>query len=95
MKLSVQTKYACTAIMELAAHYTPNGDGEPVCLRDIAERHSVPQLPLVQVLLRLKDAGIIARTRGASGGYYLKRSPEQITLDDVIRILEVPPDESA
>ena len=91
MKISAKTEYACIAVMELAAHYTPNEDGEPVRIKAIAERHSVPPRFLVQILLQLKGAGIVSSTRGASGGYNLKRNPEQITLAEVMSIIEAPP----
>jgi Rrf2 family protein len=91
MKISAKAEYACIALMELAAHYTPDEDGEPVRIKAISERHSIPPRFLVQILLQLKGAGILSSTRGASGGYNLKRNPAQITLAEVMRIIEAPP----
>ena len=65
--------------------------GEPVRIKAIVERHAVPPRFLVQILLQLKGAGIVSSTRGASGGYNLKRSSEQITLAEVMNIIEAPP----
>lgn len=87
LKISAKTEYACIAVMELAAH---QDSAEPVRIRNIAERHSVPPRFLVQILLQLKGADIVESTRGASGGYRLKRKPEDVTLAEVMNIVEYP-----
>ncbi len=61
MRISAKTEYACVAVLELAAQY---GTGQPVRIRKIAERHDVPPRFLVQILLQLKGAGLVASTRG-------------------------------
>lgn len=71
--------------MELSLGYS---SGQPLQIRHIAQRHGIPSRFLVQILLQLKAAGIISSTRGAAGGYMLARSPEEITLDDVISAVE-------
>ena len=68
MRVSAKTEYACIAMLELAAQY---GSAEPVRIRRIAERHDVPPRFLVQILLQLKGAGLVASVRGAAGGYHL------------------------
>jgi Rrf2 family transcriptional regulator, cysteine metabolism repressor len=85
MKLSAKTEYACLAMLQLAEDYS---GGEPVQLRRIAELHGIPQRFLVQILLQLKGASLVASLRGASGGYRLARSPEEITLAEVIEVME-------
>lgn len=85
MKVSAKTEYACIAMLELASQF---GSGEPVRIRKIAERHDVPPRFLVQILLQLKGAGLVASTRGAAGGYHLIRSPEEISLGEVMEIVE-------
>lgn len=85
MKVSAKTEYACIAMLELAAQY---GSGEPVRIRKIAERHDVPPRFLVQILLQLKGAGLVASTRGAAGGYHLVRPPEDVSLGEVMEIVE-------
>ncbi len=85
MKVSAKTEYACLAMMELAAHY---GSGEPVRIRSIADEHGIPSRFLVQILLQLKGAGYVASTRGASGGYQLVKPPEEITLGEVMSVIE-------
>jgi Rrf2 family protein len=85
MKISAKTEYACVAMLELASRY---GSGEPVRIRKIAERHRVPPRFLVQILLQLKGAGLIASTRGAAGGYHLLKAPEEVSLGEVMEVIE-------
>ncbi|MBX3413550.1 MAG: Rrf2 family transcriptional regulator [Pirellulales bacterium] len=89
MRVSAKTEYACIAMLELAARY---GSGEPVRIRDIAEEHDIPSRFLVQILLQLKGAGFVASTRGAAGGYQLLVPPDQISLRDVMVVIEGPPE---
>ena len=84
MKISAKTEYACIAMLELASQY---GTGEPVRIRRIAERHSVPPRFLVQILLQLKGAGLVASIRGAGGGYRLIKPPEEISLGQVMGVV--------
>jgi Rrf2 family protein len=87
MNISAKTEYACLAVMELAANYA---GGEPVRIRAIAEEHGVPSRFLVQILLQLKGAGLVESTRGAAGGYRLLKDPAEITLAEVMSIIEGP-----
>jgi Rrf2 family protein len=85
MRVSAKTEYACLAMLELAAHW---GSGEPVRIRTIADEHGIPSRFLVQILLQLKGAGFVASTRGASGGYQLVKPPEEISLGEVMAVIE-------
>jgi Rrf2 family protein len=85
VKISAKTEYACIAMLELSERY---GTGEPVRIRTIADEHGVPSRFLVQILLQLKGAGFVASTRGASGGYQLVKPPEQISLGEVMNVIE-------
>ena len=85
MKVSAKTEYACLAMLELAAHF---GSGEPVRIRTIADEHGIPSRFLVQILMQLKGAGFVASTRGASGGYQLIKAPEEISLGEVMTVIE-------
>ncbi|HWA97601.1 MAG TPA: Rrf2 family transcriptional regulator [Pirellulales bacterium] len=87
MRISAKAEYACIAMLELAASY---GSGEPVRIRKIAERHDIPSRFLVQILLQLKGAGYVNSTRGAAGGYELVRPPEEISLGEVMQVIEGP-----
>jgi Rrf2 family cysteine metabolism transcriptional repressor len=85
MKVSAKAEYACVAMLELAA----NRDSfQPVRVKAIADAHRIPLRFLVQILLQLKGAGLVASTRGASGGYHLTRKPDQISLADIINVID-------
>ena len=85
MKISAKTEYACIAMLELASQYQ---SGEPVRIRQIAERHHVPPRFLVQILLQLKGAGLVASVRGAAGGYQLLKPPSEISLGNVMEVID-------
>ncbi len=85
MRISAKTEYACIAMVELAGSY---GTGQPVRIRKIAERHDVPSRFLVQILLQLKGAGFVASTRGAAGGYHMVLPPGDISLGQVMDVVE-------
>jgi Rrf2 family protein len=76
------------AMLELALRHSRR---EPVRLREIVEAHHTPAQFLVQILLQLKNAGLVESVRGAAGGYRLARSPEAITLADIVAVIEGPP----
>lgn len=82
---SAKTEYACIAMLELAAQY---GDPQPVRLKSIADAHEIPERFLVQILLQLKGAGLVISTRGAAGGYVLAKSPDQITIADIVGTID-------
>ena len=85
MNVSAKTEYACIAVLELAAQHEA---GEPVRIRDIAERHGIPSRFLVQILLQLKSAGLVSSVRGATGGYRLAKEPGEITLCEVMSVVD-------
>jgi Rrf2 family protein len=85
MKLSAKTEYACLAVLQMAQEYD---SVEPLQIRRIADEQGIPSRFLVQILLQLKGAGLVASTRGAAGGYRLARPPAKITLGDVIEVME-------
>lgn len=86
--LSAKTEYACLALARLAVEHA--GD-RPLQGRRLAAEEGIPEGFLVQILQELKRLGLVASTRGASGGYRLARSPEELTLGEVLDLLEGPP----
>ena len=82
--LSKKTRYAMLAVTNLAARY---GEG-PVPIKDIAEKENIPQRFLEAILLELKKLGFLGSKLGKSGGYYLLKSPAEITLLDIVRHFE-------
>jgi Rrf2 family protein len=86
MKFSKKSEYALRALIELTSHYRH----DLLQRQEIAERQNIPIEYLEQILLVLKNAGLIGSKRGLSGGYSLIKSPEEITLGQVIRLLDGP-----
>src|SRR4051812_21890208 len=85
MRISAKAEYACVAMLELAASYD---DPQPVRVKSIADAQGIPQRFLVQILLQLKTAGLVASVRGAAGGYQLAKAPDHISLADVINAID-------
>jgi Rrf2 family protein len=85
MKVSARAEYACLAVLDLAINY---GSPEPVRIKKIAEAHDIPHGFLVQILQQLKGAGYVTSTRGSAGGYQLARTPQQISLADVLTAID-------
>jgi Rrf2 family protein len=91
MRISAKAEYACIAMLELAG----SGQGpQPVRIKSIADATGIPGRFLVQILLQLKMAGLVASVRGAAGGYQLTRSPEMISLAAVINAIDKHPQRS-
>jgi Rrf2 family protein len=86
MKLSTRFRYGTRLILELALNY----DQGPVFLKDISNSQEISLKYLGQIVIKLKSAGIVSSTRGAHGGYYLTKHPENIRLSEIIEALDGP-----
>jgi Rrf2 family protein len=84
MLVSMRGDYGIRALIELALRYHQG----PVQSSEIASRQNIPEPYLDQLLTTLRKAGFIHSTRGPQGGHVLARSPEEITLGEVILALE-------
>jgi len=84
MNISVKGEYALHAIFDLALQKY----GEPIKIADIAKRQRIPQKFLELILAGLKQGGFVESRRGAEGGYLLARTPEAITVGQVVRYVE-------
>jgi len=84
LKLSTKGRYGVRLMFDLALH---NGQG-PVPLRDIAKRQAISEKYLWHLIPPLRDAGMIRSSRGVRGGYVLAHPPSQITLKDILDVLE-------
>jgi Rrf2 family protein len=84
--LSQKTRYAMLALTRLAKE---RGKGA-ILISDIARSENIPQRYLEAILLDLKKTGILGSKLGKSGGYFLIRKPEDITLSEVVRHFEGP-----
>jgi Rrf2 family protein len=87
MRLSKRGEYGLRAMIDLATYEKDTG---LVQIRDIAQREQIPSKFLEQILLTLKNAGILNSKMGVGGGYHLARPPEQITLGNIVRVLDGP-----
>lgn len=87
MRISAKGEYAILAMLDLAQAY----DSESVrTLEEISQDKSVPHPFLVQILLELKRSGLVDSRRGAGGGYRLSRPPQEISVGDVVRVIDGP-----
>ena len=81
-----KNQYALRAIFELAKH---QGKG-PKKISEIAEVQAIPLRFLEVILSQLKGSGLVKSKRGFYGGYYLTRSPDKISVGDVLRFMDKP-----
>ena len=90
MRLSKRGEYGLRAMISLA----DIGDQEPpyplVQIKDISERANIPAKFLEQILLALKNAGLLQSKMGFGGGYYLARPAAEINLGQIVRVLDGP-----
>lgn len=84
--LNSKTKYALHALANLAQHDRP----EPVLIADLAREERIPKKFLERILLDLKTHGFLQSRMGKGGGYLLRRKPEEISLGEVIRLMDGP-----
>ncbi|MFZ7127749.1 MAG: RrF2 family transcriptional regulator [Desulfobacterales bacterium] len=84
MFITQKNQYALKAIVELAKHM---GAG-PIKISEIAKAQAIPMRFLEVILSQLKGSGFIDSKRGYTGGYYLIRQPDEITVGHVIRFLQ-------
>ncbi len=86
MKLSTKSRYGLRVMLALAKEYKQN----LVQLKDIAKREDLPEKYLEQIIISLKAANLVKSVRGAKGGYYLSKTPEKVTLREIVEKLEGP-----
>lgn len=86
MKLSTKGRYGVKAMVDLAIHY----GSEPVSIKSISERQNISEYYLEQLFSPLRKANLINSVRGSQGGYVLSRAPKDITISDIMEVLEGP-----
>ncbi len=84
MKLSRKCEYACLAMIELAGH----DDEKYIKIEAISTNWSIPRKFLEQILITLKNAGYLKSRKGADGGYRLARNASEISLAEIIRLID-------
>jgi Rrf2 family protein len=85
-QLSKKTQYSLRAMYALARAYK----GRPKLISDLARDEAIPKKFLEQILLHLKSKGLIDSKKGPGGGYFLVVPPEELTVGQVIRLVEGP-----
>jgi Rrf2 family protein len=86
--ITQKMKYALKALLVLGDER--RGDNSALRIEEIARRSEAPKRFLEHILLELKNAGILASTRGRAGGYMLIKDPESISLPELLRLIDGP-----
>jgi Rrf2 family protein len=84
MKLSTKSRYGTRLLLDIALHYNQG----PVQLGEIAKRQDISVKYLEQIVIPLKKAHLIETVRGPKGGHTLARPPEEITVAEIVALLE-------
>jgi Rrf2 family transcriptional regulator, cysteine metabolism repressor len=85
LKLTAKSEYACLALIVLAEEYDA---GRLVTGARISEQKDIPKKFLEQILLTLKRAGYVKSRKGPEGGYILAKKPEEISIAEIIRLMD-------
>jgi len=86
MKISTKGKYGIKAMLDLALQY---GEGSTP-LKDISERQGISEPYLEQIISAFKKSGLVSSIRGVQGGYQLARLPNEVSIAEIITVLEGP-----
>lgn len=84
MKISTKGRYGLRALIDLAI----NMDSENVSIKAISERQNISERYLEQIFSLLRKAGIIVGRKGAQGGYSLGKKPSELTITELLKVLE-------
>ena len=84
MRLTTKSRYGTRLVLDIAVY----GKEKPVPLSDVSSRQNISSKYLEQLASKLKKAGIIKSHRGPFGGHMLAKSPEDISIGSIIRVLE-------
>ncbi|MBP0966066.1 MAG: Rrf2 family transcriptional regulator [Oscillospiraceae bacterium] len=84
MKISTKVEYGLVALTDIAIH----SEKSVVSTVDIAKRQHISQKYLEQILMRLKQAGLLRAVKGVGGGYMLAKSADKITMSEVLDALD-------
>ncbi len=85
MKLTVKLEYACRALAQLAKRFE---QGDVSSIEELANVERIPAKYLAQILSELRNGGLVVSRRGKQGGYLLAKDPDQVTLYEVIALVE-------
>jgi len=88
MRLSKRGEYGLRAMIFLAGIPQPGSPASVMQIKEISERERIPGKYLEQILLALKNSGLLHSKMGGGGGYYLAKQPSEITLGQIFRVLD-------
>ena len=86
--ITQKMKYALKALIVLADEKA--GEGRALRIEEIAKRSGTPKRFLEQILLEIRNAGIVSSIRGRSGGYMLEKDPATVQLSELLRLIDGP-----
>ena len=86
MQISTKGKYSVRAVLDIAQ----NSNGSPVPLGAISKREGISLLFLEQLFQQLRKGNVVRSVRGPHGGYVLARDPAEITIGEIVRLIEPP-----
>jgi Rrf2 family protein len=84
MKLSTKSRYGTRLMLDMAQHY----DNGPIHLATVAKRQGISVKYLEQIIIPLKKANYILSVRGPKGGHILAKPPAEITVGEIVAVLE-------
>ncbi|MCJ7518065.1 MAG: Rrf2 family transcriptional regulator [Anaerolineaceae bacterium] len=90
MRLSKRGEYGLRAMIRMAEFCTRDGEPHLIQIKEISKIENISVKYLEQILLALKNAGLLNSKMGVGGGYYLARPPEEIMLGQIVRTLDGP-----
>jgi Rrf2 family protein len=85
MRLSTKSRYGLRILLQIAID---NRDGKAAQGKSISKKQEISEPYLEQIMIPLKNAGLVRTTRGCNGGYFLNRDPKDITILNVIELFE-------
>jgi len=86
MKLTTKSEYTLLALIFMARNYSQTF----IKVEEICEQYNIPKKYLEQLFYILKNNGYIKTRRGAQGGYRLAKTPNKITVAEIIRLMDGP-----
>ena len=90
MRLSKRGEYGLRALILLAVKNEQGKNDVMLQIKDISEEENIPVKFLEQIMLTLKNGGLLQSRKGSSGGYYLAKPAAEISLGQVVRLLDGP-----
>ena len=84
MKISTKGRYGLRILIDLANH----DNGKPRLIRDIANAQQISEKYISRLVIALRRAGLIRSVRGVNGGFHLAKKPKEITLLEVLEVME-------